>query len=79
MYTIYQMHADELDDTFLQTLKTMFKGKHIEMAVCETVQSSEDETTYLLKSPANRTHLLTAIANVARRENLVTIDLGEWQ
>jgi hypothetical protein len=79
MYTIYQMHTDELDENFLQTLKTMFKGKPIEIAVCETAPSSEDETTYLLKSPANRQHLLTAIANVARRENLVTIDLEDWQ
>lgn len=79
MYTIYQANIDELDDTFLQTLKIMFKGKRIEIAVCEAAPSSEDETTYLLKSPANRQHLLAAIANVAQRENLVTIDVEEWQ
>ena len=53
----------------------MFKNKEIEIAVCEAGQSEEDETTYLLKSPANRERLLKAIENVAHERNLVTVKL----
>jgi antitoxin YefM len=73
------MKADELDSRFIRALKTMFKDKEIEIAVCESDQSQEDETEYLLKSPANRDRLLKAIENVARSQNLVSVDLDELQ
>jgi antitoxin YefM len=57
----------------------MFKDKEIEIAVCEADQSEEDETEYLLKSPANRDRLLKAIENVARSHNLVPVDLEDMQ
>lgn len=75
MYMIYRIKADELDSRFLKALKTMFKGKEIEIAICETTQTEEDETAYLLRSPANRDRLLQAIENVAHDRNLVTIKL----
>jgi len=79
MYTVYQVHPEELDDRFLQALKLLFQGKQIEIAVRELAPvETEDETTYLLKSPANREQLLTAIANVAKGENLLTVDLDNW-
>ncbi|MBI4641364.1 MAG: hypothetical protein HY731_11755 [Candidatus Tectomicrobia bacterium] len=79
MYTIYRMNADELDSRFLRALKTMFKHKEIEIAVCEVAQGEEDETAYLLRSPANRERLLKAIENVANDRNLVTVKLEELQ
>jgi antitoxin YefM len=79
MYMIYKMKAEELDSRFLRALKTMFKDKEIEIAVCEADQSEEDETEYLLKSPANRDRLLQAIENVARSHNLVSVDLEDVQ
>jgi antitoxin YefM len=57
----------------------MFKDKEIEISVCESAQSEEDETGYLLKSPANRDRLLKAIENVARSQNLVSVDLDALQ
>ena len=77
MYTIYKVNADELDSRFLKALKAMFKNKEIEIAVCEAAQSGEDETAYLLDSPANRERLLKAIENVANNRNLVTVNLDE--
>lgn len=77
MYTIYKMNADELDIRFLKALKSMFKNKEIEIVICEAYESEEDETAYLLKSPANRDRLLKAIENVAHNRNLVTIDLDD--
>jgi antitoxin YefM len=76
---VYKMKADELDSRFIRALKTMFKDKEIEISVCESAQSEEDETKYLLKSPANRDRLLKAIENVARSQNLVSVDLDELQ
>lgn len=67
MCTIYQVNADELDERFLESLKAMFKNKEIEIVVYE-----RDETAYLLRSPANREHLLAAVRDVEQGQNLVT-------
>ena len=77
MYTIYRTNADELDIHFIEALKTQFKHKELEIAVCETAQVEEDETAYLLASPANRAHLLKAIDNIAHNRHLVTVNLDE--
>jgi antitoxin YefM len=77
MYTIYRVKANELDDRFLEALKTMFEHKEIEIVVCEVAQSEEDETAYLMKSPANRERLLKAIENVAHNQNLVMLKLED--
>jgi len=57
----------------------MFKNKDVEIAVCDVSEIEEDETTYLLKSPANREHVLKAIENVTHNRNLVTLNLDELQ
>ncbi len=79
MYALYRIHVDELDDGFLDTLKKMFKHREIEISVCEASPSEDDETAYLLKSPANRERLLKAIENVNKRQNLVAVDVSELQ
>ena len=75
MYTTYTLYANELDTLFIEALKVLFKDKKIEIAVCETAEFSQDETEYLLRSPANRKRLLQAIENVDQRRNLVTVDV----
>jgi len=77
MYTLYKLRADELDQRFLDTLKHQFQDREIEISVCEAADSSEDETAYLLRSPANRERLLRAIENVAQGRNLEEVDLGD--
>jgi antitoxin YefM len=69
MYTIYRLNADELDSKFLESLKSAFGNKQIEIAVSEA-----DETDYLLRAPANREHLQHALADAAAGRNLVTPD-----
>ncbi|PYQ55926.1 MAG: hypothetical protein DMF53_27100 [Acidobacteria bacterium] len=64
MYTIYKLRADKLDQRFLDTLKHQFQDREIEIVVTEAAEAAEDETAYLLRSPANRERLLKAIANV---------------
>ena len=79
MYAIYKLRADELDERFLDTLKHQFQDREIEVVVCEAAESAEDETAYLLRSPANRERLLRAIENVGQGQNLETVDLGDLQ
>ncbi|HYE76109.1 MAG TPA: hypothetical protein VEF04_22380 [Blastocatellia bacterium] len=79
MYTVYRMKANELDARFLRALKALFKDKEIEIAVCETTLEEEDETTYLLKSPANRERLMQAIANVAQGQELIMVKPDDVQ
>lgn len=79
MRTVYQVHPEELDERFLQSLKILFKDRRIEITVSELDDfEAEDETIYLLKSVANREQLLSAIANVAKGENLIAIELDHW-
>ncbi len=70
MYTIYQLDAGELDEAFLEALRTLFHGKRIEITVAEL-----DETEYLLRSEANRERLLAAINNVENGRDLVETSL----
>lgn len=78
MYTLYRLNADDLDEGFLQSLKTLFKGQTIEIAVSGAEDASEDETAYLLRDPANRKRLLEALEN-ARRGELVSVVLDSQQ
>ena len=74
MQTIYQINADDLNEDFLEGLKTTFKHKDIEMVVYE-----RDETCYLLQSPANRARLLEAVAAVEQGRNIVIPDQEQCQ
>jgi antitoxin YefM len=77
MYAVYKLRAEELDQRFLDTLKTQFQDREIEIAVCEVADTAEDETAYLLRSPANRERLLRAIENVDQGRDLKIIDPGD--
>lgn len=77
MYTHYKVKANELNENFIHALKLLFGDKEIDIIINES--SQEDETTYLLKSPANREHLFAAIQNINSSENLIAVNLKEWQ
>lgn len=71
---VYRLNADNLNEDFLEDLKAIFKHKEIEIVVYE-----RDETAYLLGSPANRRHLLEAIADVEHNRNIVIPDQEQFQ
>jgi len=77
MYAVCKLRADELDDSFVENLRSLFKDREIEIAVSEAAASSEDETAYLLESPANRERLLRAIESIAEGRELVAVDVDE--
>ncbi|MDR3248904.1 MAG: hypothetical protein LBT39_08985 [Treponema sp.] len=60
MHATYRLRADEITDNFLKGIKDVYQDKEIEIII----QEVEDETEYLMKSEANRQHLLRAIEEV---------------
>jgi len=73
MQSTFRLRADELSDDFIQALKNAYHHREIEILV----QDVQDETEYLLSTPANREHLLKAIENVNAHSNLVTMKLDD--
>lgn len=57
MYTEFHIKANELDEAFIQVVRSMFKSKRISIVI----EEEQDETTYLLKSKANKKMLLDSI------------------
>ncbi len=53
MTTVYRLHANELSEELLNSIRAAFKDKVIEITVTEAM----DETDYLLSSEANKRHL----------------------
>ncbi len=66
METTYRLNADELDNKFVDSLKSIFKNKKIEIVVSEI-----DETEYLLRSTANKEHLLDAVNDVENNKKII--------
>lgn len=77
MHTTYRINANDLDSRFIRALKALFKNKEIEIAVCEAAQTANDETAYLLKSPANKKRLLQAVENIANNRGLIVTNLDD--
>lgn len=74
MQTIYQIKADELDESILESIKALFKNKEIEITVTE-----RDETAYLLRSEANREYLLRVVEDVENNRNIITPTPEQFQ
>ncbi|MCV3213256.1 hypothetical protein OGM63_06910 [Plectonema radiosum NIES-515] len=54
------------------------EGTVVEVIVLVEPQTEEDDTTYLMKSEANKKHLLKAMENVDKG-NLIYVDLDEYE
>jgi antitoxin YefM len=66
MQSVYRLKANELDDRFLESLKTFWGDREIEIVISEA-----DETAYHMATEANRRHLLKGIEDVKQRRNLI--------
>ncbi len=85
MQSIYRLHTSELDERFLDAVKLLFTDKVIEIKITDTggseqngsdkSESEMDETAYLLRSPANRKHLLEAIEYINNGKPLIEVDI----
>ncbi len=54
------------------------EGTPVEVIIINESTSTEDETTYLLKSKANKKHLLESIENV-KQGKIISVDLDQYE
>lgn len=69
MQASFTLDSNELDYSFVDKLKEMFKNKRIELSITDT-----DDTEYLCASQNNKEFITTAIANIENGQNLVIAD-----
>ena len=66
-------------DGKIEISQSQFKeGTSVEVIIVNNSVELEDETTYLLKSEANKKHLLEAIENV-KQGKVISIDLEDYE
>ena len=76
MQVAYRLNANELDMDFLESIKKLFNEKSIYINI--SVANQENETEYLLSSPANASRLLDAINNIENhKETMVYKNLED--
>jgi antitoxin YefM len=75
METIFKIKAEELDSKFIETIKNLFKDRELEISI----KPIQDETEYLLSSPANKKHLMDAIKDVKKNKNLIRFTTTEFK
>jgi len=73
MVVTYRLGADEISDKFIKSILENYCNKEIVI----TIQDVEDETDYLLKSEANRQHLLRGIEEIQSGVPLQTMTIEQ--
>ena len=59
MVTTYTLNTRELENTFIDSVRTTYPNQVVEIQVKE-----QDTTEYLLRTPANREHMEKALKNI---------------
>jgi len=82
MEAIYRLNSKYLGAEFVNSVKEAYPEQSIEIVVrqqpiLEDEDPNWDETEYLLRSPANREHLLSAVNDVKEGKNLISFDTPE--
>ncbi len=79
MLATYQLSIDELDDSFVNLLKTLHKNREVTIIIRDEMREDEyaDETEYLLSNEANREFLLEAVRYIEGGGELVSVDMDD--
>ncbi len=77
MLATYQLSIDELDDSFVKSLKALHKNREVTIIIRDNERDHgyADETEYLLSSEANREFLLEAIERIKNGGELISVDM----
>jgi antitoxin YefM len=75
METVFKLKAKDLDGSFIDSVKNLFKDREIEISIKPT----QDETEYLFNTPANKKKLLEAIKDVKQNKNLIRFTGKEFE
>jgi hypothetical protein len=73
MVATYQLKTDEITENFFRSIRENYRNKEIEI----TIREVEDATDYLLKSEANRQHLLHGIDEIQSGAPLRTMTVEQ--
>jgi antitoxin YefM len=73
--TVFKLKAKELDKSFIDSIKNLFKDREIEISIKPTL----DETEYLLNTSANKKQLLEGIKEVNENKNLISFTGKEFE
>ena len=71
MEALYRLNTRELGIDFLNSIKNAYPDQNIEITVRE-----QDETEYLMSSPANQEYLLKAIKNT-EKDKIISFNTPE--
>ncbi len=69
----YRLNADDLNASFIETIRTQFNHKEIEITIVE-----EDATEFLRSSPKNHERLLRSIERLNNRDGLIELDISNF-
>ncbi len=72
METIFKTNTNQLDNKFLDVIKSLFKDQDIEISI-----RNVDETAYLLSNKANREHIFSSLAEY-QNEKTTSFTLEEF-
>ena len=75
MKHVISLELDELDVTFIEKLKNLYRDSNARLTI---TLEAEDETDFLLKSEANRQALMESIENI-KKGNLIFPDLDKFR
>jgi antitoxin YefM len=73
--TTIRINSEELNDDVIASIKAMFGKKDIEIVVTEAI----DETEYLLKSPANKKHLMKGLREARNAKKLTAFSTADFK
>ena len=76
MDTLVRMNAEEINLSFIEFIKSSFKGKKIAVHIYE---EDIDETGFLLQSNANAKRLYESIENVKDKSNLKEFSFSDLE
>ena len=75
METVFKLKAKDLDKSFIDSVRNLFKDHEIEISIKQV----QDETDYLLNSPENKRDLLEAINDIKKNKNLIRLTAQEFE